>query len=516
MGRPSGPIHWTLPPALALGAVLWASGRPPAADAAAPRPADGERLARRLCVGCHAFTPPDALPRSAWRAEIEKMAIIVEGRGIPGWGEARDGVRLSPDYQAILAYYERAAPASLPAPAAWPLPAEPARFVRRSIGFDAALTPEPAVANVRLADLDGDGRPELLACDMRQGLVLLARPADPGGGAIPVAQVPHPAHVSTMDLDGDGRLDLLVADLGEFFPGDHEKGAVTLLRARAGGGFTPFTLGGFPRVADAEAADVDADGRPDLLVAAFGWHRKGGLWLLRNGTRDWTAPSFERAALDARPGAIHVVPADVDRDGRLDLVALIAQEHEQVVAYLGDGKGGFKPRPLYAAPHPNWGSSGIQVVDLDRDGDLDVLASNGDMFDDDILKPYHGVQWLENRGGLRFTPHALASLAGAHRAVAADLDGDGDLDVAAAAFTGAVAGEAASRLPALVWLEQVRAGVFERRTIAVGSPVYATLDAGDVDADGDVDLVTGVFRLHGASDHWLEVWLNQGKAGPAR
>jgi hypothetical protein len=344
---------------------------------------------------------------------------------------------------------------------------------------------------------------------MRQGLVLLAHPADPARGAAPIAQVPHGSHVTVTDLDGDGRRDLLVADLGEFFPGDHEKGAATVLRAQAGGGFAPFTIGGLPRVADVEAADVNGDKRPDLAVAAFGWHRTGEMAVFVNRTDDWGKPAFERTTLDGRPGGVHLVPADLDRDGNMDLVGLLAQDQEAVIAYLGDGKGGFRSRTLYTAPHPNWGSSGIQLVDLDEDDDLDVLATNGDMFDDDILKPYHGVQWLENRGGLRFEARPLARLAGAHRAVAADLDGDGDLDIAASAFTGAVAGNAAARLPALVWLEQVKPGRFERRTVAVGQPLYPTLDAADVDGDADVDLVVGVFRLQGTSEHWLEVWENQ-------
>ena len=89
--------------------------------------------------------------------------------------------------------------------------------------------------------------------------------------------------------------------------------------------------------------------------------------------------------------------------------ALFAQQHESVVAFINRGQGlAFSPQTLYAAPHPNWGSSGIEPVDLDQDGDLDVLLTHGDTFDDFVLKPYHGIQWLENRGTQPFTPHSLA------------------------------------------------------------------------------------------------------------
>src|SRR5437667_113505 len=72
---------------------------------------------------------------------------------------------------------------------------------------------------------------------------------------------------------------------------------------------------------------------------------------------------------------------------------------EAPVAFLGDGMGGFEKKTIFQGPHPAYGSSGIQTVDMNGDGKLDVLYSNGDTRDaPHLLKPYHGVQWLENPG----------------------------------------------------------------------------------------------------------------------
>jgi hypothetical protein len=106
-----------------------------------------------------------------------------------------------------------------------------------------------------------------------------------------------------------------------------------------------------------------------------------------------------------------------------------------------------------------------------------------------------------------FAEHNLANIAGVHRAQAADMDGDGDLDIVACALVSSDAPETAA-LPALVWLEQVKPGVFERHTIEVGLPQHATLDTGDFDGDGDVDVVVGNFSFGPPIPAWVDVWEN--------
>jgi hypothetical protein len=478
-----------------------------------PPAAPNEQDARAICAKCHAFPPPDILPRDAWRDEFVRMHFIREKR-LPPPGPPEKvfpTVKLPADLEQVLTFFASRAPERLPAPEPWPAPAaSPVRFARRGVAVP-DMPGTSAVSHVRLVDLDGDGRLDLLGSDMRHGLIFGESPAAAGSGLTVLAKTPHPAHVTVADVDRDGLQDLLVADLGEFFPADHDKGAVVWLRGRAGQKFDAFSLPGWPRVADVESSDFNGDGRNDLAVAAFGWRTTGQVAILENRTATPAQPDFFRHTIDPRTGAIHVIPVDVNRDGHMDVVALLAQEHETVVAYVNRGRGDFTfdQKVIYTAPHPNWGSSGIDLVDLDKDGDLDVLLTHGDSFDDGIVKPYHGIQWLENRGAYPFVDRPLAQMPGVHRARAADLDLDGDLDIAACAVLAGGSDLDEKLLPALVWLEQTAPGRFARHTIAMGFPRYTTLDVGDVDADGDVDIVTGSFSIDKVTAAWADLWVNQ-------
>jgi FG-GAP-like repeat len=471
-----------------------------------------EEEARARCgTACHKFPPPELLPRTAWRAELISMMLIQEG--IPEPAGAAAVIPLPPDWLRLLRYYESRAPEALPAPDPWPPVQTALPFRTHTLVPHKERSEPPAIASVRFLDLDRDGAPELLASDMRDGRIVAAKPAA-DLTLTTIATLRHPAHIDMVDLDKDGRQDLLVADLGSFPPGDHQDGAVYWLQRQRDGRFTTIALAkGLARTADARAADFDRDGDLDVILAVFGWRRTGSVILLENQTRDWTAPRFIAKALDARTGAIHVPVGDLQQDRRPDFVALLAQEHESVVAFLATSRTlEFKPETIYAAPHPNWGSSGIELVDLDKDGDLDVLLTHGDTFDDFRVKPYDGIMWLENRGTYPFTPRALATLPGAHRALATDLDLDGDLDIVATAMVAGGGGEFEPTLASVVWLEQTRRGVFERRTLEMGRPYHATMDVADYDGDGDPDLAVGWFAPDKPIKVWLEIWENLAKS----
>jgi hypothetical protein len=113
--------------------------------------------------------------------------------------------------------------------------------------------------------------------------------------------------------------------------------------------------------------------------------------------------------------------------------------------------------------------------------------------DSNYLKPFHGVQWLENRGTFPFVHHPLTTMPGVMRAVAADLDGDGLLDVVAVSWLpGEVYPERGKLgLDSVILLRQTSPGQFARYSLEKSSCDHPTCAIGDLMGDGHLELVAG-------------------------
>ena len=111
----------------------------------------------------------------------------------------------------------------------------PIAFERRELG----PRPErhPMIANVQILDFDGDGRNDVIACDVRRQAVVLGRRNSEGEWReqIIAEDMASPAHATVVDLDRDGDLDLVVSILGDILPNDGVVGRLIWLEQTAAG-----------------------------------------------------------------------------------------------------------------------------------------------------------------------------------------------------------------------------------------------------------------------------------------
>lgn len=211
-----------------------------------------------------------------------------------------------------------------------------------------------------------------------------------------------------LDVDLDGREDI-VATTGFF-------GALHVFQQEALGAFDGgqrWQLDGSGSISHLHAEDLDGDGDLDLLVCDSETGRVG--WLPVVGGEGLFG-SLQTITTDA--SAVEVATTgDVDGDGLRDIV-VSAQDRQQILWFKNLGAGQFGTEQILA---PNqYLSSAIELVDVDLDGDLDLLTNSS----------LSGFHWYQNLGGGAFGPQIVLDfrMDAAREVHGGDIDGDGDVD----------------------------------------------------------------------------------------
>lgn len=288
-----------------------------------------------------------------------------------------------------------------------------------------------------------------------------------------------------VDIDRDGDLDFITGKSGgeirwyEFRPG--KTWAKHVLGTKS-----PSDVGGV-------ALDVDRDGKVDFVA--------GGAWFRQ--PEDPRAGPWPPTVFDEKLRGVHdVIAADLDGDGRKDIITMSDQNDLRWYRIPKDDPA--KPWTMARIWDPV--HAGISAGDLDGDGDMDIVRSQISLENVD-----GGTRWLERKFcGIPWADRKdVAFYYLATRSLVADLNGDGrnDIVLTEAEFAGArVAWFEAPENPRDVpWKAHIlpQAGDEKRGP-------YHSLAVADFDLDGDLDIFSGEMERFGVPPHRWFIWENRG------
>ncbi len=379
-----------------------------------------------------------------------------------------------PLYLALDAYRPTATSTAQP-----PLDGSGGRPIVASLSFEQSPQsfPKQPTYQIALGDLDGDG--DLDAVFASPTTIPSQVWLNDGHGHFTDSGqelTPQGHGVGVGDLDGDGDLDLFFTC--ETYRNRPERSKVYLNDGKGTFQHTGQDLGDLDLSGNGIVlADVDGDGDLDAVVEYY----QSPYRIYLNDGQGWFSTSEVTL-----PGEADLSWGDLNGDGHTDV--FVKEWGSGYTTLLNDGTGHFAAHWSMDHPQATWG--GVTLGDLDQDGDLDAVVSNGDR-----SASYPTTVWLnDGRGGFADSGQEVGLTTSAWIGLG-DLDGDGDLDMYVANFG----------RPNEVWINAGQ-GLFRDSGLRLGDDDMSREGGlGDLDGDGDLDAIVPFFGLgaEGASTIWL-------------
>ncbi|MCF6348385.1 MAG: T9SS type A sorting domain-containing protein [Flavobacteriaceae bacterium] len=274
--------------------------------------------------------------------------------------------------------------------------------------------------SVYATDIDGDGDMDVLFASTFDSKIAWCENTD-GQGSFGVPQIittdaELAVSVYSSDIDGDGDMDVLSASVNddkvawyENIDGQGSFGSQQIIATD----FDPLSV---------YTTDIDGDGDMDVLVA-LSWTDKIAWYENTDGKGAFGTQQIITTNADV---ASSVYATDIDGDGDMDVLSASSGDRKIAWYENTDGKGSFGSQQIITIEAS--GANSVYAVDIDGDNDLDVLSASAN--DDKIA-------WYENTDGKgAFGPQQIitTSAGGARSVFAADINGDGDIDVLSASI----------------------------------------------------------------------------------
>ncbi len=343
-------------------------------------------------------------------------------------------------------------------------------FSNDGTGFFGSIATNPlmgssANTSVALGDLNGDDVLDAVVGNTGGNLVYTNNGSGTGvftdtGQSIDA----NTQSVALGDIDGDGDLDLVT--------GNREGTAskVWINNMINSGVFVDSTqaLGTNDDTESIALADVDGDG--DLDIVAGNNNAQANKVYINTGINSGTFTDSGQSLGDSFTRAIML--GDIDGDSDMDLVTGNANQSNRV--WINDGTGVFTDSGQALGSELTYA---VILSDVDGDNDLDFIMGNS------VLAQTNQIWFNDGSGVFSNSRQSLGAIATLSMGIA-DIDGDGDEDLVTAGFG----------TPDLVWTNALRhpsQPSFQNSGQALGVGLTTDVAVKDVDADGDVDLITG-------------------------